>query len=468
MSIFKNDIDKAGLCFRVALFSLLLVAYTGQVQAISKEALQQGIPSLAPMLEQVTPAVVSIRVTKTIPTSTRFFFNGEGIPEEIRRKLKELPDISRQIPQAPFATGAGSGVIVDAQRGLIISNHHVISGAANIEVQLTDGRRLQAEILGSDESTDIALLKIEADQLVDIQFADVETVQVGDYVVAIGNPFSIGQTVTSGIVSALGRGGLNRNNYEDFIQTDAAINLGNSGGALVDMEGRLIGINTAIISGSGGSNGIGFAVPIDMVATVMDYLEQDGEVRRGVLGVTITDVTPDIAAALSVHVDEGALVTSVLPSSSAEAAGIRVSDVIVEIDDQKIAGSRDLRNTIGLMRLEQQVALGLYRDGERMNLNATIGGLEGQSGGTMQLRNTEFRGAHLGDIDENGSGVAVLDVDQQSRAWAAGLRPGDQITHLNRQEIDGLEDFNSSLENLDRFAALSIRREEREMLLLVP
>lgn len=382
----------------LTIVALMLLA--AQVQAISTAALQQGIPSLAPMLEQVTPAVVSISVSKAMPTAGRYFFNGKELPEEARRFFGEVPDRTNEVPQRSYATGAGSGVIVDAAEGLIITNHHVVADASQITVWLNDDRSLRAKLLGSDPGTDVALLQVEAENLVEIDFADVSTVAVGDYVVAIGNPFGIGQTVTSGIVSALGRAGINNNNYEDFIQTDAAINQGNSGGALVDMEGSLIGINTAIISGSGGSNGIGFAVPTDMVATVMEHLRRDGEVRRGLLGVTIADATPDIVAALDVQVDYGAVVTSVIPDSAADKAGVLVSDVIVEIDGEEVHGSRQLRNRVGLMLQEQEVELALYRNGKRETLLARIGGSSGQAlvAVSPDAVNKEFRGAMLETI----------------------------------------------------------------------
>ena len=281
--------------------------------------------------------------------------------------------------QQQLATGAGSGVIIDAEQGYIITNHHVVEGASNISIQLSDQRVIEASLIGSDQATDIALLQITGDDLVDIKLADIDSVQVGDYVVAIGNPFGIGQTVTSGIVSALGRAGLNNQNYEDFIQTDASINLGNSGGALVDLEGRLVGINTAIISGNGGgSNGIGFAVPADMVARVIEHLVRDGEVRRGILGVTIATATPEIITSLGGDLREGAIVTSILPNSAAERAGVEVSDIIIEIDGRPIDSSRELRNTVGLMRQGKEVDLVLYRNGEKTTLKTTIVGSEGQ------------------------------------------------------------------------------------------
>ncbi|MDC0413906.1 Do family serine endopeptidase [Gammaproteobacteria bacterium] len=461
----------------LTIVALMLLA--AQVQAISTAALQQGIPSLAPMLEQVTPAVVSISVSKAMPTAGRYFFNGKELPEGARRFFGEVPDSTNEVPQRSYATGAGSGVIVDAAEGLIITNHHVVADASQITVRLSDDRSLRAKLLGSDPGTDVALLQVEAEDLVEIDFADVSTVAVGDYVVAIGNPFGIGQTVTSGIVSALGRAGINNNNYEDFIQTDAAINQGNSGGALVDMEGSLIGINTAIISGSGGSNGIGFAVPTDMVATVMEHLRRDGEVRRGLLGVTIADATPDIVAALDVQVDYGAVVTSVIPDSAADKAGVLVSDVIVEIDGEEVHGSRQLRNRVGLMLQEQEVELALYRNGKRETLLARIGGSSGQAlvAVSPDAVNKEFRGAILETIRSDypviKQGVEVVSLSQSGGSWAAGLREGDVIVEVNRKQIADLEAFNSATSanaegSTGSTTALTIIREGRKMLLFLP
>ena len=433
----------------------LVVILVAQAQAISTAALGQGIPSLAPMLEQVTPAVVSIRVSKAMPAS------GSG---------------GEQLGRA-YATGAGSGVIVDAAQGLIITNHHVVAGASRITVRLLDERTLEATLLGSDPGTDVALLQVEAKDLVEIAFADVSTVAVGDYVVAIGNPFGIGQTVTSGIVSALGRSGINSDNYEDFIQTDAAINLGNSGGALVDMEGNLIGINTAIISGSGGSNGIGFAVPTDMVASVMDHLKRDGEVRRGLLGVAIADATPEIVAALEVDVDHGAVVTSVMPDSAAEKAGVQLSDVIVEIDGKQVRGSRELRNMVGLMRQDQMVELVLYRNGIRESVQARIGGSTGQAipGNSAVSISNEFRGAKLESFKGNNyinQGIEVVSLSQFGAAWAAGLREGDVIVEVNRRSVADMEAFNSATsvtaaDSRGGISALTVIREGRKILMFL-
>jgi serine protease DegQ len=434
----------------------------------------QGKQSLAPMLETVTPAVVNIRVTKAVPTTGRYFFRGEEIPNELRRFLPDTPDLFNRGEQN-YSVGAGSGVIIDSTAGYVVTNHHVVNDANEISVQLADGRVLDAELLGSDASTDVALLQVAADDLVDVELADIDSVRVGDFVVAIGNPFGIGQTVTSGIVSALGRTGLNNDNYEDFIQTDAAINVGNSGGALIDMEGRLIGINTAIISGDGGNNGIGFAVPVDMVAAVVDHLQRDGEVRRGMLGVTITSVTPSVKEALNVEVDKGALVTSVLPGSAAEKAGIQISDVIVAIDGEPVESGRDLRNHVGLLSRNQEVELALLREGESLSVNAIIGDANGIAAvtGDSPAQNSNFRGALLRNMQNSDdypvdSGIVVDSVNPQSRAAVAGLRPGDVIIEVNRQQVENLQQFNEVVGDSGRFTAITVVRNEGRALLLVP
>lgn len=455
--------------------ALLLIVCTAQVQAISTKALEQGIPSLAPMLQRVTPAVVSIRVSKAMPTSAQHYSNGQRIPDELQRLLPQMPGEDGGQMRRPYATGAGSGVIIDASKGLVVTNHHVIDNAAEISVRLHDGRVVEAQLLGSDAGTDIALLKIVADELVDIKFAEIETVQVGDYVVAIGNPFGIGQTVTAGIVSALGRAGLNNRNYEDFIQTDAAINVGNSGGALVDMEGHLIGINTAIISGNGGSNGVGFAVPANMVETVKAHLERDGEMRRGLLGVTSVSASAEVIAALNVNVDAGAIVTTVVPDSGADHAGVEISDVIVAVDGRDVVGSRELRNIVGLMRQDENIELALVRNGELLKLNATLGSISTivaeeipQPVISAAYRGALLRTLHAEDWQITQSGVVIVSVEPESRAWNAGLREGDIITEINRHAVEDLESFNRRREGSGQFMALTIFREGQEMLIFSP
>lgn len=444
----------------------------GSGLAHAQDPSQNRQPSLAPMLEDTTPAVVNIAVVREqrMPEAMRFFNE-----RDLRRFFEGEPpeDEGDREPPVRRSRGAGSGVIIDAEKGHIVTNHHVVYGADSVTVGLQDGRQFEAELVGSDERTDIALLRIEAENLVDLQFADISNLRVGDYVAAIGNPFGIGQTVTTGIVSAMGRAGINRENYEDFIQTDAAINVGNSGGALVDLNGRLIGINTAIISGSGASAGVGFAVPVDMVATVVEHLERDGVVQRGQLGVLIRDYTPQMEETLQLGTDEGALVTQVMEDSAAEAAGIEVSDVVVEINGEDVRSSRDLRNAVGLMRIGETVDLVVRRDGERVEISATIAGSDdeqvassqgGDSGQAQQ--DALFHGAQLQDA--GGNGVQVAAVRQNSRAWASGLRPGDRIVAVNRNPVADLGEFNDIISENDGVAALSVIRDDRRMLIVLP
>lgn len=430
----------------------------------------QDTPSLAPMLEGVTPAVVNISTSRTA-SEQMYFFN----ERDLRRFFQNGPgNLPERAPAPVRATG--SGVIVDADNGYVITNHHVVANADAITVALKDGRQFEASLVGSDASTDIAMLRIEATDLVEIPVADVSKLRVGDYVVAIGNPFGIGQTVTSGIVSALGRAGLNNENYEDFIQTDAAINVGNSGGALVDLEGRLLGINTAIISGSGTNSGIGFAVPADMVSAVMDHLLRDGYVRRGQLGVQIRDHTAAMEAVLAAGVQSGALVMAVVPDSAAEAAGIEVSDVIVAVDGQTVSSGRELRNSIGLARVDRPLELSLYRNGEKRDIRLQLdsGPEQIADNGRHDPENTRsssdrnFQGALLQANSKPGSeGVEVAEVRQQSPAWQAGLQPGDIIYELNRQPVTDIGSFNEILAETNGMKALSVLRDKRKMLIIV-
>ena len=463
----------APIAWGLGLAALLILALAVQSRAAGEESPARGIPTLAPMLEEISGAVVEIVTAREVPVQRQFSFPGNELPEGLRRYFENFPEFGFPDGRLPLRRGAGSGVIVDGGEGFVVTNHHVIDAATSITVRLSDGRSTEAELLGSDASTDLALLRVDLDNLVEIDFADIETVRVGDYVVALGNPFGIGQTATSGIVSALGRSGLNNNNYEDFIQTDAAINVGNSGGALVDLEGNLVGINTALISGSGGgNNGIGFAVPVNMVRVVMEHLERDGEVRRGLLGVSIVDVTPELAEALDLETDSGAVVMAVSPESGAEAAGVEVSDVIVELDGAVVGNSRELRNLVGLMLQGEEVEIALLRDGRRIELDAVIGAADGRAipvdGRTPQ--DTGFRGALLRDADSNLSGapgVEVTAVQEGSSAWSSGLRAGDIIIAVNRQSVESLAGFNQAVEETGDLVGITVLREGREMLLLM-
>ncbi len=432
-----------------------------------------GRPSLAPMLEETTPAVVNIAVIREqrVPEAMRFFNE-----RDLRRFFEGRPPEGGDDEEPPVrrSRGAGSGVIIDADKGYIITNHHVVNEADTVTVGLQDGRELEAELVGSDARTDIALLQVEADNLSDLEFADISDLRVGDYVAAIGNPFGLGQTVTTGIVSALGRAGINRENYEDFIQTDAAINVGNSGGALVDLNGRLIGINTAIISGSGSSAGVGFAVPVDMVETVVRHLERDGVVQRGQLGVLIRDYTQQMEETLQLGTDDGALITQVMEDSAAEEAGLEVSDVVVQINGAPVRSSRDLRNTVGLMRVGEDVELVVYRDGERLEISATIKGDGDEVAANTgqepedepEPRATRFHGAQLQNDDSEG--IRVAGVRQNSRAWAGGLRPDDLIVAVNRNPVSNLQEFNEMVSDNSGVSALSVVRDGRRLLIVLP
>ncbi|MEX0739614.1 MAG: Do family serine endopeptidase [Pseudohongiella sp.] len=434
------------------------LASIASLQAETQQVYDNSMPSLAPMLETVTPAVVNISVSRVERMPDVFGFGSNGQQPPVRR-----------------SRGAGSGVVIDSEDGFIITNHHVVAGADAITVGLLDGRVLEAELIGSDEQTDIALLQVEADRLSAVELADVSRLRIGDYVVAIGNPFGIGQTVTSGIISALGRAGINNDNYEDFIQTDAAINVGNSGGALVDLQGRLVGINTAIISGSGTSSGVGFAVPVDMVAAVVTHLERDGVVRRGQLGVIIRDHTPLVEETLELGAERGALIMQVMPGSVADEVGLQVSDLVVSINGKNIVGSRELRNAVGLAGVDQELELGILRDGEPVSVTALIVAGEdqasvatnGEPNNARRADETRFLGARLQDVVGAETGVEIADVDQRSPAWAAGLRPGDIVQEVNRQPAASLSEFNRLLSKEPEVIALGVVRGGQKLLVIL-
>ncbi|WP_434615492.1 Do family serine endopeptidase [Azospirillum sp. B2RO_4] len=319
-----------------------------------------GGGTIAPMLEQVTPAVVNISVLSQAPQA-----ENPLLRDPFFRRFFNMPD---QMPQSRPQVSAGSGVIVDARNGYVVTNNHVVENAQEIAVTLKDRRRLRAKLIGRDAATDIALLQIKADGLTALPIGDSDRAKVGDFVVAIGNPFGLGQTVTSGIVSALGRSGLKIEGYEDFIQTDASINPGNSGGALVNFQGELIGINTAIIGPAGGSVGIGFAVPVSIVRSVMEQLREYGEVRRGRLGVAIQDLTPDLAESMSLKGDEGALIAKIERGSPADSGGLRSGDVVIAVDGRPVRSATDFRNRIGLLRVGTPVQLTVMREGGQKSL----------------------------------------------------------------------------------------------------
>ena len=418
----------------------------------------EPVPSLAPLVERVTPAVVNIRVSQTVQQRNPFaddpfwqFFGGPNIPNG-----------SRQV------ASAGSGVIVDAEQGYILTNHHVVADADEIRVSLVDGEELDAEVIGSDAATDIALIRVEADDLVEMPIGDSEGVRVGDFVLAIGNPFGLGHTVTSGIVSALGRAGINPNGYEDFIQTDASINPGNSGGALVNMRGELVGVNSAIISRTGGNVGIGFAVPTEIASSIMRQILDFGEVRRGLLGVTIQGIDAEIAEALNASVDRGALITEVVPGSAAAESGLRVDDIIIAVNDEKISNATELRNAIGLRGSGENVDIRYIRDGKTRTTTAVLGRADAASaqGGDIH---PGLQGAQLATYrSANGTeaGIEVTTVAPGSPAAQRGLRSGDVVTQINRRSVRNLAQFRE-VAGANRILFLRVERGDRSLMLQI-
>ncbi len=425
---------------------------------------ERGVLTLAPVLKHVTPAVVNIAVRSIRPAQTNpllrdpFFRRFFGLPDtEPRREV----------------LSAGSGVVVDAEKGYVLTNNHVVQGAEEITVTLKDKRRFKAELIGRDPATDIALLRIPAERLTALPLGDSDLLEVGDVVLAIGNPFALGQTVTSGIISALGRSGIAAENYESFIQTDAPINPGNSGGALINTKGELIGINTAIIAPAGGNVGIGFAVPVNMARAVMQQLIRYGEVRRGRIGVAIQDLTPEIAEAMGIPGKRGAVVSRVEPNSPAAAAGLRPGDVIVAVDGKPVKSSTDLRNRIGLMERGQKVKLTLLRDGREKQVEVVIGEpAEEVIAGAEAV--PQLAGATLTDIPSdhpahgNVEGVLVADVERGSPAWQVGLRPGDIILAVNREPVGSLAEFENRVRQARKVFALTILRGNMQIFLLLP
>ncbi len=416
----------------------------------------QALPSLAPLVERASPAVVNIRVSQTLQSSSPY-------GDEMFRRFFGLPDVPRGSREV---ASAGSGVIVDAENGYILTNHHVVEGADRIQISLYDENTLDAEIVGSDAATDIAVLKVDSDNLTEIPIGDSNGLRVGDFVIAIGNPFGLGHTVTSGIVSALGRTGISRSGYEDFIQTDASINPGNSGGALVNLAGELIGINSAIISRSGGNVGIGFAVPSQIAQSIMRQILDFGEVRRGLLGVTIQTIDEEGAKALGAEVTRGALISEITPDSAAEAAGLRVDDIIVRVDDKRISNSRELANAIGLRGSGETVEIEYVREGRNRTVEATLGQAR-----TLRSAGSDIHpgleGAQFASESTSAtSGIEVTEVEAGSPAAQRGLRAGDVITAVNRQRVQNLAQLRQIAEN-NNILFLLVQRGERSLMLQI-
>lgn len=436
----------------VTLLALSFSSFTFAQVPFAQLQHQNGTPTLAPMLEEVTPAVVNIsvegmRVTRQrVPEAFRHFFG----PQE-------------QLREQPFQ-GLGSGVIINAQEGYVVTNHHVVDSANDITVTLNDGRTFTATILGADPDSDIALLKLnEPNNLKELPLANSDALRVGDFAVAIGNPFGLGQTVTSGIVSALGRSGFGVDRLENFIQTDAAINRGNSGGALVDLNGRLIGINTAIL-GSTGNIGIGFAIPSNMMKSLVDQILEFGEVRRGILGVRGRDLDQQLADALDINRTQGAWVSEVIQDSAAQQAGIQAGDVIISINGTLIHSMAELAAKVGAAGAGREINLGVIREGREISLAVKLS--EADKAITAESMHEALRGATL--QSNNGNGLRVSSIDAKSPAEQIGLQADDIIIAVNRRPTNSVTELRAILERSKGVTALTIVRGNRQLYLLLP
>jgi Do/DeqQ family serine protease len=442
---------KLRLTFSALLAATLLALQPTAWAALPAVAGDPPIPSLAPMVKRASPSVVNISTRGTVKERGQ------------RNPLLDDPFFRRFFPDQPEGgtrerefQSAGSGVIVDAKNGYIITNHPVVENASEITITLLDNRSFTAKVIGSDEGSDIAVLQAKQPNLSAMPLGDSTRLEVGDFVIAIGNPFGLQHTVTSGIVSALGRAGINPDGYEDFIQTDASINPGNSGGALVNLRGELVGVNSAILSRSGGNIGIGFAIPVNMVKSIMDQLVHFGEVKRGVLGVNIFDVTPDIAKEYGLNESRGAVVAGVLQGSSAERAGIKTGDIITSVNGVAMKGAGELRNAIGMLRVGERVDIGVLRDGKPRKFTALIAdrgdGEAPEAGGI----NRNLDGADLADTAD-GSGVLIRAVQEGSAAAEAGLRANDLIVGVGRAKVGNLKQFRAAVKGAS-VILLNVRR----------
>ena len=440
----------------VILLGVVFPAHSGLPFADSKN----GVPTLAPLLQGVTPAVVNISVQSRSAIEDNPLFR-----DPFFRRFFNIPDQAVQQERS-----AGSGVIVDAASGYVVTNYHVIKDAQQVTVTLKDMRQFVAKLVGSDPGTDIALLKIEAKNLQALRLGDSDLLNVGDFVVAIGNPFGLGQTVTSGIVSALGRSGLDLEGYEDFIQTDASINPGNSGGALINLKGELVGINTAIIGPSGANVGIGFAVPSVMVKAVLDQIERFGEVRRGRLGASSEDITHDLARSLGLPSTEGAIISTVESKSPAEQAGLKPGDVITAVNGRPVRRSIDLRNKIGMMPIGEMVNLTILRDGKTRTTKIKIA-KPLEVPGTEAETVPQLAGATVANLKAGArgkiEGVIVTQVDANSPAWLHGLRPGDVIFGVNRKKIRSVQEFLAALQSSEDRIILNLLRGDFRLALVI-
>jgi Do/DeqQ family serine protease len=435
-----------------SLAAAVLAAPTGFAALPANPVTDSPVPSLAPMVKRASPSVVNIATRGTIKEKP-----GQRNPlmdDPFFRRFFDTPPDSK--PRERQFQSAGSGVVVDAKNGYIITNHHVVENASEITITLLDNRSFTAKVVGSDEGADIAVLQAKQPNLVAMPLGDSAHLEVGDFVVAIGNPFGLQHTVTAGIVSALGRSGINPEGYEDFIQTDASINPGNSGGALVNLKGELVGINSAILSGSGGNIGIGFAIPVNMVKGVMDQLIKYGQVKRGILGVNIYNVTPEIAKEFGLTESTGALVAGIAPGSSAERAGIKTGDIITSINGVVMKSASELRNSIGMLRVGDKVEIGLLRDGKPLKVTALIAERsEAEMANAVDIAQG-LEGAELADAPAGG-GVLVRSVQDGSPASQAGIKTNDLIVGVGRTPVSNTKSFREAAKGAN-VLVLNVRR----------
>ena len=439
-------------------FAAVLVAFgplAGAAQAqgpLPTEVNGAAMPSLAPIVKRASPAVVNIATRGTVAE------RGQRNPLLEDPFFRRFFDVPEQGPRERQFQSAGSGVVIDAKAGLIVTNAHVVENATEITVTTIEGRDYKATVVGSDTASDVAVVKVKDAKLAELPIGDSSKAEVGDFVLAIGNPFGLQHTVTYGIVSALGRSGINPDGYEDFIQTDASINPGNSGGALINLHGELIGVNSAILSRSGGNIGIGFAIPSNMVRSVVEQLVKYGEVKRGILGVHIVTLTPDIADNLGSKDAQGALVQEVVGGSAADKAGVKAGDVITAVNGQAVKSAAELRNRIGLMRVGESVDLAVLRDGKPKHFTALVqnrvaGG--GEDSGPSAGVHHAFEGADLADAP--GGGVLVRAIEAGSPASETQLRPNDVITSANRQHVANVKELRAAAKE-QQTLVLGIRR----------
>ena len=436
-----------------ALFAAVGLLTTALAQpALPRQAapgLSGAMPSLAPIVNQTAAGVVNISTTSRGNDADNPMFN-----DPFFRRFFGQPDRPRE------SQASGSGVIVDAGKGYVLTNNHVIKGATKIVVTLRDRRELIAKLIGTDPATDIALLQIPADKLTAVRVGESDALQVGDYVLAIGNPFGVGQTVTSGIVSALGRAGLNIEGFEDFIQTDASINPGNSGGALINLRGELIGINTAIIGPTGGNVGIGFAVPTNMAMRVMDQLAKFGEVKRGGIGIAaVGEVNQEIAKEQKLPTIEGAVINTVISGSPADKAGLKKGDVVLGANGRAVRTGYDLRNQQGLTPIGQHLDLSVMRNGQQRTVRITIE-TPARAQGLKPEKITELPGTELASIPKelNRKGVYILDVNPTGEAHQIGLRENDILLGVNGAYVQSPEEVRRAIREANRFVVFNLLR----------